>query len=339
MVRLPVHGLLTVLAVLCAGLVPVTLVARVDKDYVELEQLGRRYGMSPVWTVPGQKLRLQSEWTKLEFTAGSREIGWNGIRVFLGESVEADRGALYLSPEDLATTLVPLLKPAAVFPPPGELKVIAIDAGHGGSDPGTENRSLKLQEKKLTLDVAQRLGKILEQRGYRVVMTRTTDTRLARTQLADLQARAAAANQAGADLFISIHFNALPSDAKVSGIETYALSPAGLRSTAAHLYSKTNDTVQPGNRYDHWNMVLCAALHPQLLQGLQAVDRGMKRARFAVLKTIKCPAVLVEAGFLSSRTEAAKISTAGHRQKIAEAIADGITDYAGRLREARSAAG
>lgn len=301
-----------------------------------LADIGRRYGLKATWTKPGRELRLQSRWTTLEFQAGSREAAWNGLRLFLGEPVAARGGTLRLAESDWRAIVRPLLEPAAV-PAPGALEFIVIDPGHGGSDPGTVNRALKLEEKALTLDVAQRLRRELERRGYRVALTRGTDTRLKPTQAADLQARAELANRLGADLFLSLHFNALPNQPKVGGIETYTFTPAGQRSTAAHLRGAADRTAHPANRHDHWSAVLGAAVHSRLVAGLEGEDRGLKRARFAVLRPLDCPAVLVEAGFLSNRAEAGRIATPAYRQRIAEAIGEGIGAYHARLNEARAA--
>lgn len=331
--RLIARGLLGSLGLwlVFAAVVPARA-ARTDGP-LAIEALGRSYGLKSAWIKPGRTLRLQSPWTTLEFTAGSREAAWNGLRLFLGEPVQVKKNTLQLARTDWEGIVRPLLDSKAVAAP-GELDLIVIDPGHGGRDPGTENRALKLQEKTFTLDVAQRLRRDLEQRGYRVAMTRTTDTRLKNTQAADLRQRALEANRLGADLFVSIHFNALPNHPKVGGIETYLLTPAGQRSTAAHGRTPADRVVHPGNRHDHWNAVLGAAVHRSLVEGLEAADRGQKRARFAVLRPVKCPAVLVEAGFLSNPTEARKIATPGYRQKIAEAIGAGIGHYHARLREA-----
>lgn len=304
-----------------------------DTRVLGIESLGRSYGLRSTWVEPGRTLRLHSQWTTLEFTGGSREAAWNGLRLFLGEPVQVKQRTLHLNRTDWEAIVRPLLDPGAVRPP-GALNLIVIDPGHGGNDPGTSNRALGLKEKTFTLDVAQRLRRDLEQRGYRVALTRTTDTRLKSTQAADLRERALKANRLGADLFISLHFNALPNHPKVRGVETYMLTPAGQRSTAAHRHSAGDRAVHPGNRHDHWNAVLGAALHRRLLTRLEAPDRGLKRARFAVLRPVTCPAVLLEAGFLSNADEARKISTAAYRQRIAEAIAEGIGHYHDRLREA-----
>jgi N-acetylmuramoyl-L-alanine amidase len=302
-----------------------------DRGLADLREWGRSYGLQVSWPVPGRQLRLQSQWTTLEFEAGSREASWNGIRLFLGEPVQRRGASLAVSHTDLRTILRPLVDPAA-GPARGDPRLVMIDAGHGGSDPGTENRALKMQEKTFTLDVARRLKADLERRGFRVMMVRTADVRLSSSQETDLKRRAAAANRAGADLFISIHFNSLPGNTVTSGVETYALTPAGQRSTAAAARVRADRAVHPGNRQDHWNAVLAAAVHRRLLTRLGAVDRGLKRARFAVLREVRCPAILVEAGFLSNQAEARRVATPAHRQNIAEAIADGIGDYAAQAR-------
>ncbi len=336
MARFPALCLLTGLVLWTVmGLTPAEaradLAAFAGKGFTRIDELGGSYGLQVSWPIPGRQLQLRSRWTTLIFEAGSREAAWNGIRLFLGEPVLAAGKALYLSPTDLTATVRPLLDPAAV-PAPGGLELVVIDAGHGGSDPGTGHR--KLREKTFTLDVARRLKQDLVQRGYRVMLTRNRDVRLARTQAADLQRRVELANRVDADLFISIHFNSLPDNPSVSGIETYTLTPAGQSSTAM---SQPDRTAYPGNRQDHWNAVLGAMIHRKLLDELGAVDRGLKRARFAVLRPSECPTVLVEAGFLSNPAEARKISTPAYRQDIAEAIGEGIDDYGDRLREAAAA--
>jgi N-acetylmuramoyl-L-alanine amidase len=311
--------------------VPGQAAARKDGAF-SLDELSRVYGLKATRIEAGRTLRLQSSWTTLEFTAGSREANWNGLRLFLGEAVAVKGGSWHLSRADWLSIVRPLLEPKAV-PAPGRLELIVLDPGHGGNDPGTANRAFRFQEKTLTLDVAQRVRRDLERRGYRVALTRSSDTRLKRTQAADLRERAERANRLGADLFVSIHFNALPNHPKVQGVETYTLTAAGQRSTASSRFSLGDSKAHPGHRYDHWNTVLAGTLQRSLVDGLKATDRGLKRARFGVLKPVNCPAVLIEAGFLSNQTEARKIGTEAYRQQIAEAIGAGIGAYHAKLRE------
>jgi N-acetylmuramoyl-L-alanine amidase len=297
---------------------------------VRLEDLGRRYGLRAGWTEPGREIHLRSRWTTLEFKADSREAAWNDLRLFLGEPVVAVHGSLQLARTDWFAIVRPLLDPGAVAPP-SVPDLIVIDPGHGGGDPGSENRAAKLTEKTLTLDLARRPRRALKQRGYRVALTRETDTRLGSHQLADLQQRARLANRLGADVFVSLHFNSLPAEPAVGGVETYMLTPAGQRSTAAFRRTATDGDAFPGNHHGHWNTVLGAAVHERLVADLGATDRGLKRARFAVLRSVECPAILVEAGFLTNPTEARKLGTAAYRQDIAEAIGAGIDRYRDRM--------
>lgn len=168
-------------------------------------------------------------------------------------------------------------------------RVVVVDAGHGGSDRGT--RWHGLSEKYLTLDVARRLETVLKRNGVTVVMTRRSD------RTVSLQSRAALANRYRGSLLVSIHFNASRLTA-ISGFETFYLSDRG---------RKVAYTIQQS-----------------LVQRCPGKSRGIKKAKFAVLKWTKGTAVLVECGFVSNKAEAARCGSAAHRQKIAEAIARGI---------------
>ena len=88
---------------------------------------------------------------------------------------------------------------------------------------------------------------------------------------------------------------------------------------------KTN---YPANEHDHWNAVLGYQIHRAMINGLKSADRGLKRFRYSVLRSVDCPAVLVEAAFLSNDAEGRKVSTPAYRQRIAESIARGIKQYA-----------
>ena len=179
-------------------------------------------------------------------------------------------------------------------------------------------------EKTFALDVSKRLGAILSSQGFEIVFTREDDTYLS------LAERAIATNAAKADLFISVHFNAAGRSA-VNGVETYTMTPRHQRSTSSVQPDPSDHTDEPGNAFDAWNTVLGFSMHRALLQKLGASDRGLKRARFAVLRLAECPGVLVEAGYLSNESEARKIATEDYRAEIAEGLANGITAYANQL--------
>jgi N-acetylmuramoyl-L-alanine amidase len=310
-------------------------------DYVDVREIARRYGYTAAWTVPGKVMTLSDRGgARLRFEDRERDFRHDGIRVFMGSVVVSEKGSLWVGHKDVTTLLAPLLRPADQLAdlPLAPPKLIVLDPGHGGTDPGKQNRRLKLNEKDMTLDVAKRLKPLLEKSGYRVLLTRETDKRFSNHPAVDLQMRADFATDAQAGLFVSIHFNAVePRDApRVNGTETYVLPPRGVLSTADERPDEMTHRAYPGNAHDAANVLLGAQLHRRFIGDLGQSDRGYKRARFAVLRFVRCPAVLVEAAYLSNDAEAAKVGTAAFRQKIAEALAAGIADYSAQLTALRA---
>lgn len=189
-----------------------------------------------------------------------------------------------------ATGLVSLAPGAfAAF---GSRPTIIIDAGHGGNDTGAHNGLV--YEKHLNLDTARRLERELKKRGYKTLMTRERD------EFIPLLSRAQFANRHRNALFISIHYNSTWKTA-VAGLETYYYSYTGYQ--------------------------LASKVHARIIKKLKGENRGVKRARFSVLRNTSCPAILVEGGFVSNSKERAKLLQAWYREAIAEAIATGIDDY------------
>ena len=251
----------------------------------------------------------------------------DGVKVMLDDPIGSQRGHLTLSRRDYDKVFVPLFWEL----PKAAVRRIVLDPGHGGKDTGKINGPYKYTEKAATLDTAARLKILLEKQGFEVVFTRTKDVFI------DLDDRPAIAANTKADLFVSLHYNAGPAgDSTSDGIETYCLTPAGQRSTNAGK-AKSTTGVEPGNRFDTGNIALGWAIQRRLVKSTGADDRGVRRARFAVLRTLSCPGVLIEGGFMSSRKEGALIADAVYRQKIAEAVAAGIVDYVVRARQTAKA--
>jgi N-acetylmuramoyl-L-alanine amidase len=297
-------------------------------SYVDAAEFGSRYGLKA--TTAGRKLTLKSAWTTIELEAESRECRYNGLRVFLGDASRAYRGAVLISRTDADRLFNPLLLPGNDQKKVPDLRTIVIDPGHGGRDPGKENRRLKINEKTVALDTALRLQRMLENMGYRVLLTRTEDKHLGADKAADLLERAAIAKRAGADLLISLHYNAVSSAAqRVSGVEVYSLTPQHQYSTSDPEQDDAKGAAEfnAGNARDHWNILLGYHVHRRLVDELKISDRGLKRARWAVLRHAECPAILVEAGFLSNDAEARRIATPEYRERIADAIAHGVEAY------------
>ena len=310
-------------------------------DYVSATDLAVWLGLKGSWTEPRRKLALTDKLdpaNKLEFEANRRGASVHGLRVELGDSTLLRSGQLYVSRTDAERCLAPLLRPSAMVGLPARPKIIALDAGHGGEDPGMENKKFGLKEKVLALDVTLRLEKLLKAGGYTVVLTRRDDRQLAPTKAADWQQRALIANTARADLLVSLHFNSLYPDTRVSGTEVYVFTRAGQRSDQSWGFAQADDTerdASPVNRHDAWSSLLAHEIHRATLAGLKTTDRGHKTKHLAVLRGLNCPGVLIESLFLSNEAEARRAAAPEFRQRIAEAMFAGIRGYAAALDAAR----
>lgn len=302
-------------------------------NYVEAKAFGASLGMT-FKNGPGGAFSLTSRWTTIKGEVDSREGEINGQRVFFGDPVRGWKGQPMLARIDVDTLLTPILLPGSHQARVPNLKVIAIDPGHGGRDSGKVNAHVKVKEKSLALDTALRLKRILETDGYRVVLTRSDDRYV---ELAD---RATIARKAGADLFLSVHYNSVETGAdRVTGVEVFTMTPQYQYSTSDPERGDSGAKLRnPGNANDHWNTILGYRVHRELLETLKVPDRGLKRARWAVLRLASCPAILIEAGYLSNDAEARRIAAPEYRQRIATAIADGVRGYASVLDGARRAA-
>ncbi|MEW5858069.1 MAG: N-acetylmuramoyl-L-alanine amidase [Cyanobacteriota bacterium] len=171
--------------------------------------------------------------------------------------------------------------------------VVVVDPGHGGKDPGAIGyRGLK--EVDVILPIAQQVAALLEQQGIQAVMTRKDD------YFVDLQPRVTMAERANADLFVSIHANAIGGRPDVQGLETYYYSSGGR---------------------------LAQTIHNSILQNVDIRDRGVRQARFYVLRKSSMPAVLVEVGFVTSPQESVKLASPNYQSQMARAIARGILQY------------
>ncbi len=190
-----------------------------------------------------------------------------------------------------ATNVPPISLPRI---PNGKI-VVVIDPGHGGPDPGAVGIN-GLQEKEITLDISRQLAADLEQQGIQAVLTRTTND-----VDVDLEPRVSLAERINATLFVSIHANSINlSRQDISGLETY---------------------------YYQSGAGLARSIHNSVLQGTGIQDRGVRTARFYVLRKTSMPSVLVEVGFVTGREDAAKLSTAAYRKQMADSIARGILQY------------
>jgi len=276
-------------------------------------------------------------------------FGSSGVLSTLGEPPAAAPAVAAVVPAPVAAGMAPpamkelaleLTVPpepvdAAVFPL--AVRTIALDPGHGGESAGTR-APLGLVEKDLTLDIAERLRKLLEQQSFQVVMTRRDDRDVS------LEQRGVLANREGADIFVSIHLNWIE-NRKSRGIETYYLgatddpfltrlaaaenrdsgySMADMRRLLDRIYA---DVRQAKSRR------LAEVVQGSLFESLGKVNpeidnRGVKAAPFIVLLSTEMPAILAEVSCLSNEGEAQLLTKPLYRQYIAEALSKGIRAYA-----------
>jgi N-acetylmuramoyl-L-alanine amidase len=202
-------------------------------------------------------------------------------------------------------------------------RVVVLDPGHGGQDSGAMVGGLV--EKELTLDVAQRVDRLLQAQGMATVMTRMGDS------YCSLAERAALTNRIPDCIMVSIHFNQGDKVAS-SGIETYyadrQVTPGGRMISWLPFLQRT--AVQLPNPE---SQSLAGCLQEALINHTQAVDRGTKAQQFFVIAKVARPAVLVEGGFLSNKEETARLASADYRDRMAGAIAEGIFRYRDGLRQ------
>src|SRR5437899_429065 len=224
----------------------------------------------------------------------------------------------------------------------GPLKMIVLDAGHGGHDSGALGPT-GLMEKDVVLDVTRRVTKLVEERlGVKVRLTRDAD------HFVTLRDRTSFANRERADLFVSIHANAHRESA-TDGVETYFLSSEATDSAARQVAALENGVVQleqsagrPSGQVDIvkailWDLAqsefhmessrLAEVVHDSMTQSLRISNRGVKQAAFYVLGGAAMPAILLEIGFVTNPREERKLKDTKYRDEIARAILAGLAEY------------
>lgn len=183
----------------------------------------------------------------------------------------------------------------------GAFRTVVIDPGHGAGDLGGHYG--KVYEKHLALDTSMRLEHYLKASGYRTVMTRRSDVFIS------LPKRAAIGNSYSNSIFVSVHYN-YTWKRDVSGLETFY--------------------------YSSRSKPLADSIHSSMLRKARCVDRGVKHARYYVIRNSKNPAVLVECGFVSNSRERERMKKASYRDDLARGIAEGIAKYQSARRSGKA---
>lgn len=330
-------------------------------QYVSLQKLCAFYGVNYKWDPYAATAKLEKGRNEIALRAGSAAILVNGAHKKMDRAAVLSAGEVYVpmsfvrnnfgsvaggmaDETKVKAAVTPSSTPVAPAAAVGygethNIRTVVIDAGHGGRDVGATGRRFRLREKNMNLSVAKKVGSILEKAGIRVIYTRKNDTFIS------LQRRADIANNAKADLFVSIHINASRSKS-LSGFECYYLSEA-TDDNARALEAAENSSVAMNEKAQvvHsrqldktlWDLTLTenrmesselAGYICDSIEASRAINvRGVRSARFYVLKHTRMPGVLVEVGYLSNRADEIKLKDPAFLDRMAELVAAGVINY------------
>lgn len=293
-----------------------TVTMHENRRYVPVEEVATFYRLSqPISS--GEGFRITGGGRSIVGRPGTKELLINGVKYILCFPTVQKNGRTLISAMDVVKIIEPILRPQKI-PNATAVKTVVLDAGHGGHDSGA--RGPLGAEKDACLDVVLRAKALLQQSGYQVKCTRTTDTFI------PLEERAAFANRQLNAVFVSVHFNK-SSTGGGTGIETYCLAPRGVPSMDEENLSYSDYKQHPGHARDAENVALATTVHAAMVRALGLPDRGIKRARFLVIKNVRIPGILVEGGFMSGPQDSRLINTPFFRQKMAQCIVDGVNRY------------
>jgi len=268
----------------------------VGEDTITIEQLALRLGLRIEQRDETFVTMKNAANTVIVFAHTDGRFFVNGKPMGSVGSVTNDHGVIRV-PSTLVDQIRPFLRTNVPQQPstPAREGAVIIDAGHGGHDPGTSSVTGQ-DEKNVNLRVAAKVARLLEQRGVAVVMTRWQD------EYVEKEERAAIGNRRKAALFVSIHADSAPSSS-AQGFTVYVSRSASSESyRAAHAVNQAMEKTGLNNR-------------------------GVREADYVVLVQSKGPAILIELGYLSSPQDAARLSDDRFRDRMAQAIADGIQAY------------
>jgi N-acetylmuramoyl-L-alanine amidase len=282
-------------------------------EYVRLAEWGASAGCAMKWNKRDGEVIVSGPSARLKFSIDSRRAEISGVSVWLSLPVVNRNGVPMISLADVRSTIEPVLSPHRSE---ARVRTVCLDAGHGGKDGGkTLGRNY---EKKYTLLLAEETAALLKEEGFKVVLTRNKD------ETVELPERPQLASLRGADVFVSLHYNA--ADTGVHGVEVFCLAPPGMNSSDEG-GGTSGYPGEPGNAQDDRNVQLAYQMQKSITRNLPLEDLGLKRSHFEVLRLAHIPAVLVEGGFLSNPEDAKNIYDAGFRKRMARAIVDGLLAY------------
>jgi len=301
-----------------------------EMSYVALGEFAEAFSMKPAKRrKEPREIGFAGESHQLVVKTGTREVIVDGVRHWLSFPVATRTGQAFVSLADINATLGPAMSPASVKQI-GKVKTVVFDPGHGGHDIG--GKSAYGYEKDYTLDVVKRARRILESKKVKVVQSRLSDS------FVDLAERPKMTDDYDNPIFVSIHFNSAEWKPSASGIEVYALPPLGFPITGKAPDPILDRRKCEGNAIEPASFVLANTMQHTLLGKTGGFDRGVKRARYAVLRYSNDPSILIECAFLTNAKEAENIHSSKWREILAQSIADGILAYMGLANENRQPA-
>ena len=292
------------------------IVERDKRKYVSIQDIASFYKMrQPV--SDGGSFRLVGTGSSIQGAKSGRDVLINGVKYVLCFPMISEGNTTLISAMDVVKIIEPILRPQKIKNATA-VKTVVLDAGHGGHDSGA--RGPLGSEKDAALDVVLRAKKLLEAAGYTVRCTRTTDTFVPLEDRADFACKFTNA------IFVAVHFNKSNTGGG-TGLETYCLAPRGVPSMDEENLRYSDFVQYKGHARDAENTALATTVHASLVRNLGLTDRGIKRARFVVIKNISIPGILVEGGFMSGAPDYQLIATPDFRQKMAQSIVDGVNRY------------
>ena len=312
-----------------------------NTEYLPLIRFCNYYDLNWNWDLVSQRIKIEKGNQVVALRPDSKAVLINGKEYSLVKPLEYIDGTAYIPVDSAAYLAENVFGVEEKYAPAvgrHRINTVVIDPGHGGKDPGAVSR-YGTKEKNIVLDVSKRLKKYLEAKGLKVYLTRDRDVFIS------LYKRPAFAKKKKADLFVSIHANAAKKS-WAKGFEVFYLSEA-TDDTARALAAAENaslkyEEVMVDDKGSYKDPTLCDLVlsenrteSKELAKDMARVTanklgmkaRGAKAARFAVLKGASMPAVLVEIGFLTNRSEESRLKQSSFRDRIANAIAQSILVY------------
>lgn len=301
-----------------------------------LKDVCRNYDVEWQWDSISQVIALTRKGLKAKAMVGSDLVILGDEKIKLSSPLKMQKGTVIV-PADFKRKVIDRLTQKFDYTIK-KFRVVIIDPGHGGQDPGAIGKN-GLKEKNVVLDIAKRLKDSLEEKGIDVIMTRTDD------QFVPLEERSAIAARSKADLFISIHANASRARA-AHGFEVFYLRDVDDNDAEVvknykilfnRLAMQKNNSVLEGilssmiSTYKRAESDrLAEYITKNTAETINSHNRGTKSARYVVLRNTLIPAILVEVGFLSNRQEEGLLKESSYREKIADSLAEGLIGYSGR---------